>query len=387
MRNGIERRLYIAATSQNDGKTTCSLGFVGGFAQLAQSVGFIKPVGQRYLTIDGQRVDEDSVLLQRVWGLRCPLKDMSPIAIERNFTRQYLDNPAGVYPKLEKAIHRSFEIAAEDNDLVLIEGTGHAGVGSVFDLSNAKVARMLNAKVVIVCRGGIGEPVDQIAINQTLFEKEGVPVIGVVANKVAPDKLEQTRDYLAKALQRRGLELLGAIPYTSRLTWPTVKYVAESLDAEVLNGKDYLTNEIAEIVIGAMTPHNALTFLTDRSLLIVPGDRDDIVLAAVTMDLLREDLKISGIILTGNLRLAPQILELVCRTHIPLLAVKTPTYDTASKINDITVKIMETDTDKIQLVTALVKKYVDMEKLWSLLGCDNSCITYDAKEEARGSSL
>lgn len=367
MKNGIERRLFIAATSQNDGKTTCSLGLVGGFAHLAQSVGFIKPVGQRYLTIDGQLVDEDSVLLQRVWGLRCPLKDMSPIAIKRNFTRQYLDNPAGVYPKLEKAIHRSFEIAAEDNDLVIIEGTGHAGVGSVFDLSNAKVARMLDARVVIVCRGGIGGPVDQIAINQTLFEKEGVPVIGVVANKVASDKLEQTHDYLAKALQRRGLELLGAIPYMCRLTWPTVKHVAESLDAKVLNGEDYLTNQVAEVVIGAMTPHNAVKFLTDGSLLIVPGDRDDIVLAAVTMELLREDLKFSGIVLTGDLQLAPQTLDLVCRTHIPLLVVKTPTYDTASEINDIMVKITETDTDKIQLVTALVKKYVDVDKLWSLL--------------------
>lgn len=367
MKNGIKRRLFIAATSQNDGKTTCSLGFVGGFARLARSVGFIKPVGQRYLTIDGQQIDEDSVLLQRVWGLRCSLKDMSPIAIERNFTRQYLDNPAGVYPKLEETIHRSFEIAAEDNDLVIIEGTGHAGVGSVFDLSNAKVARMLNAKVVIVCRGGIGGPVDQIAINQALFEKEGVPVIGVVANKVAADKLEQTRDYLDRALQRRGLELLGVIPYTSRLTWPTVKYIAESLDADVLNGKDHLTNEVAGIIIGAMTPHNALTFLTDKSLLIVPGDRDDIVLAAVTMELLREDLKISGIILTGDLRLAPQTFDLVCRTHIPLLAVKPPTYDTASRINDITVKIVETDTDKIQLVTDLVKKHVNLDKLWSFL--------------------
>ena len=367
MKNGIERRLFIAATSQNDGKTTCSLGLVGGFSHLAQSVGFIKPVGQRYLTIDGQHIDEDSVLLQRVWGLNCPLKDMSPVAIGRNFTRRYLDNPAGIYPKLEKAIRRSFEITAEDNDLVIIEGTGHAGVGSVFDLSNAKVARMLNAKVVIVSRGGIGGPVDQIAINQTLFEKEGVPVIGVVANKVAPGKLEQTRDYLSKALRRRGLELLGAIPYTCRLTWPTVKHIAESLDAEVLNGEDCLTNQVAEVVIGAMTPHNAVEFLTDGSFLIVPGDRDDVVLTAVTMELLREDLNISGIILTGGLRLSPQILDLVCRTRIPLLAVKPLTYDTASIINDITVKILETDTDKIQLVTSLVKEYVDLDKLWSLL--------------------
>ena len=51
---------------------------------------------------------------------------------------------------------RAFDRAAYEKDYVIIEGTGHAGVGSVFNLSNAQVARRLNAKVIIVAAGGIG---------------------------------------------------------------------------------------------------------------------------------------------------------------------------------------------------------------------------------------
>ena len=367
MLNGSEKRLFVAATSQNDGKTTCTLGFLDAYRKRAKSVGFIKPVGQRYVLIDGQTIDEDTVLVQQVCGLRCALKDMSPVAIERNFTRQFLDDPEGVTPRLIRSIEASFAMAAKNNDLVVIEGTGHAGVGSVFDLSNAHVAHMLSAKVIIMTRGGIGRPVDEIALNHNLFERENVEVIGVVANKIQPDKLEQTHDYLTKAFARRGLPLLGAIPFAPKLTWPTVGQVAKEIHAKVLNGRQCLSNKIADILVGAMTAHNAIKFIKDKALLIVPGDRDDVVLAAVTTDLLRHDLDLSGIVLTGGMQLAAPTRELIMRTHIPVLVVDMPTYEATSVLHNITVKILESDEEKIQLATSLVRQYVDLDKLWALL--------------------
>lgn len=364
---GTEKRLFVAATSQNDGKTTCTLGFLDAYRNRSKSVGFIKPVGQRYVMVNGQTIDEDTVLIQQACNLHCPLKDMSPVAIERNFTRQFLDDPEGVTPKLRHAIKESFAIAAKGNDLVVIEGTGHAGVGSVFDLNNARVAKMLNAKVVIVTLGGIGRPVDEIALNQTLFEKEGVEVVGVVANKIQPEKLEQTRDYLTKAFSRRNLKLLGAIPYSPQLTWPTVEQVAKAIHATVINGRQCLSNKIADIVVGAMTAHNAIKFIKDKALLVVPGDRDDVVLAAAITDLLRKDIQLSGIVLTGGMQLAVQTRELIMRTHIPVLVVDMPTYEATSTLHDITVKIGESDGEKIQLATSMVQQYVDLDLLWNSL--------------------
>ena len=48
------RHLYLAATGQNRGKTTASLGLVDGFRRRGLHTGFIKPVGQRTVIDDGQ---------------------------------------------------------------------------------------------------------------------------------------------------------------------------------------------------------------------------------------------------------------------------------------------------------------------------------------------
>jgi len=367
MRNGIERRLFVAATSQNDGKTSCSIGLMKGLCGYAHSVGFIKPVGQRYVMVGVDQVDEDAVLIQRIYNIPASVKDLNPVAVPQYFTREYLDDPDGHHPALITAIDQAFTRVAANNDLIIIEGTGHAGVGSVFDLSNAQVARQLQAKVIIVTLGGIGHPVDEVALNRCLFEREGVEVIGVIANKVLPDKLEQTREYLSKALDRMGLPLLGVIPYAQRLTLPTIQQITDALKARVIHNPDRLDNVVSNVVIGAMTPHNALTFVRDRTLLIVPGDRDDIVLAAASMDVLRDDIHLAGLLFTGGILPQPQTLDLLSRTRIPALAVDGATYESAARVQKLTVKIQVTDEEKIQLAESMVNEYVDLEMLWRTL--------------------
>src|SRR5438552_8401093 len=181
-------RVFIAATRHNDGKTTASLGLLAALQKVYPRVGYIKPVGQRFVEIEEQKIDEDTVLMDSVYQLNCPLVDMSPIAVEPDFTRKYLlsaNNEA-----LIRKIQNAFDRVAWEKDFVLCEGSGHAGVGSVFDLSNAQVARILGAKVIIVTQGGIGRPIDEVALNQALFAKEGVEIIGVIINKVIGAKLD-----------------------------------------------------------------------------------------------------------------------------------------------------------------------------------------------------
>ena len=50
--NRITKRLFIAATQQNDGKTTISLGVFGALRKTQGRIGFIKPVGQRFVEIE-----------------------------------------------------------------------------------------------------------------------------------------------------------------------------------------------------------------------------------------------------------------------------------------------------------------------------------------------
>src|SRR5687767_3983573 len=226
-------RVFIAATRQNDGKTTTSLGLLAALQKFHPRVGYIKPVGQRFVEIAEQKIDEDTVLMDGVYKLNCPLVDMSPIAVEPDFTRKYLQSSN--YDALVKKIHKAFDRVAWEKDFVLCEGSGHAGVGSVFDLSNAQVAKVLGAKVIIVTRGGIGKPIDEVALNQALFEKEGVKVIGVIINKVLPDKVEYVTEFLRKGLKRKGLELLGVTPHQEILSRPTLQSICDELHAEALN--------------------------------------------------------------------------------------------------------------------------------------------------------
>src|SRR3954470_17366848 len=186
-------RVFIAATRQNDGKTTTSLGLLAAIQKIYPRVGYIKPVGQRFVEIEEQKIDEDTVLMDKVYTLNCPLVDMSPIAVEPDFTRKYLQSSAS--DALVKRIHKAFDRVAWEKDFVLCEGSGHAGVGSVFDLSNAQVAKLLGAKVIIVSQGGIGKPIDEVSLNQALFEKEGVPIIGVILNKVLDTKVNSVTDF------------------------------------------------------------------------------------------------------------------------------------------------------------------------------------------------
>ena len=147
--NSQTRRLFVAGTRMNEGKTTTSLGLFSALQSRYHRVGFIKPVGQRFLEIDGQKIDEDSFLFDSVYKVATPINAMSPVAVDGNFTRRFLDDPEGTLPGLINDICQAFDRAAWEKDFIIIEGTGHAGVGAVFDLSNAQVARLLGAKHVV----------------------------------------------------------------------------------------------------------------------------------------------------------------------------------------------------------------------------------------------
>lgn len=355
------KKIFIAATQQNDGKTTASLGLVCNFQRRFKGVGFIKPIGQRYLEEDGLKFDEDSLLLEEVCGIKGGIKDMSPIAVERGFTENYIVRPGAA--AISRRIKDAFRRVSKSRDLVIIEGTGHAGVGSVFDHSNAAVAKMLGSKAVIISSGGVGRPIDEIVLNKALFDKEGVKVLGVIINKVLPEKLDKVKALVKKGLERKGIKVLGVLPYEPSLSYPSIEQILEENDFELLCGREFIEVYIRKIIVGTMTPRNIIRYLDDDSLLITSGDREDVIMTALgcVREGEKDKLRISGIILSGGIIPDPSIMELLSRARIPVLLAKTDTYNVASRIHDMTVKIRPRDKHKIQEVVKLIKDHVDME--------------------------
>jgi uncharacterized protein len=359
--NASTPRVFIAATRMNDGKTTASLGLIAALQQNFPRVGYIKPVGQRFVEIEEQKIDEDTVLMDAVYRMNCPLVDMSPIAVEPDFTRKYLqvsNNEA-----LVKKIQKAFDRVAWEKDFVLCEGSGHAGVGSVFDLSNAQVAKTLGCKVIMISRGGIGKPIDEIALNQALFEKEGVEIIGVILNKVMLEKVDTISDFARRGLKRKGLNLLGVLPYEQILCDPSVDLIREELGAELLNQPPTLNGLVHDIIIGAMGAQNAMKFFRPGVLLITPGDREDILLAACASIETHASDKMAGIVLTGGLRPSETVLKLIRNMPIPVLLAKEDSYQVTSKVHNLTVKTRPTDAEKISLIRDLVARNVNVKKI------------------------
>lgn len=365
LKNSTTPRLFVAATRQNDGKTTASLGLLAAIQQIYPRVGYIKPVGQRFVDIHHRKIDEDTVLMDQVYRLNCPLDDMSPIAVANDFTKHCLRTPN--YDALAARIQQAFDRVAWEKDLVLCEGSGHAGVGSVFGLSNARVAKLVGAKVVIVTRGGIGRPIDEIALNQALFEKENVEIVGVILNKVAPDKMETITEFVQKGLQRRGLDLLGVIPHARLLSSPTMDLIQETLGAELVNGREFIHNIVRKVAIGAMSAPHAKNLICEGVLLIVPADREDILESVFCNAPAAVSQKLAGIILTNNWKPSHQMVEQIRTLSCPVLLTSAGIYEVALKIRDIIVKTRPDDAAKISLIRDLVRSQVDVAKILSAI--------------------
>ncbi len=359
--NTVSPRVFIAATRQNEGKTTAALGLIAALQEYFPRIGYIKPVGQRFVEIEEQKIDEDTVLMDAVFRLNCPLVDMSPIAVEPAFTRKYLESANN--EALVKRIREAFDRVAWEKDFVLCEGSGHAGVGSVFDLSNAQVAKTLGCKVIIVTQGGIGRPIDEVCLNQALFEKEGVEVIGVIVNKVLEEKIPEITRFVSRGLKRKGLELLGVLPYEQMLCNPTVDLIREELRAELLNQPPTLNTPVDDVVVGAMGAHNAMAFFKRGVLLITPGDREDILLAAGATMSPASDEKMAGIVLTGGIRPSDNVIKALQALPVPVLLAKADSYQVASRVHNLTVKTRPTDAEKISLIRDLVAENVNVKKI------------------------
>lgn len=361
------RRIFLAATGQNRGKTTTSLGLAAAIAARGHRLGFLKPVGQRYVMVGDSRADEDAVLMKEVFDLADPLTLMSPVTVPRHFTTDYLEGR--ITDDLGSLVVDADREMAEGKDVVLVEGTGHAGVGGVFGLSNARVAAMLDAPVIIVSEGGVGRPIDEIILNQALFERHGVRILGAVVNKVNLHLSPHLQDVLREGLHRQGIELLGCIPYSDFLANPSLELLESHLPGERVAGEPQAGRTIGRVAIGAMQAEHAVPLLGDRTLLITPGDRDDLLVAALEADPPTDPANphVAGVILTGGFRPSDEVLQRLRAANLWTFLVESDTYGAAEAVHDILVKTHPADVEKIATIIRLVGDAIDVDDLLARL--------------------
>ena len=385
------RQLYLAATGQNRGKTTASLGLFDGFQQAGLRTAFMKPVGQRTVIDHGQPADEDAVLMHEVFDLAADYANMSPVHIPRGFTKKYIAGE--VVEDLGARIVAARDTFRGENDMLLIEGTGHAGVGAVIGLSNAVVAAMLGAPAIIVSEGGVGRPIDEIVLNASHFAAHGVPVAGAIVNKVDLAAQPGIEQVLERGLALNGIRLLGVLPVRPILSNPTLGMVLEGVGGETIHAGPDLDRVIDGVAIGAMEPSHMLQRVGPGTLVIVPGDREDVILTLTTAHLARrvrvagaaEAARIArvaadatnertanveghegaaiGLLLTGGYRPRDAVLAAIRQADLFATIVPEDTYVVASEVHDLLVKTHAADTEKIALIKSLVAEHLEIDRI------------------------
>lgn len=355
--------IYIAGTGQHSGKTLVSLGLVAALRERGMEVRYMKPVGQRAVRVGDIQVDEDVVLIKSVYDMPCEPQDANPITIPSGFTTNFVRERQSRQPLMAKIVDGYAQVSA-GADLVVVEGTGHAGVGSVLGLGNAQVASILGSGVVIVTGGGLGRPIDEYTLNRAQFDDEGCRVLGMVANKFLPEKMEELRPLLRDWLSRHQARLLGTIPYEPMLTEITMRQIVAEMGAEVIQGEAALDRRIGKCIIGAEPVHRLLYSLRPGVLAIIPGDRDDLVLAAVSCEELAPEMAGAiGICLTSGILPHQSVMRVIARSKAPVIAIDAGTYDVASAISDLVAKVLPSDIEKIETGKRLVADHVDLEAL------------------------
>ncbi|MCH9633373.1 MAG: Phosphate acetyltransferase [Chlamydiae bacterium] len=361
-----QKGIFIGATGQNVGKTTFCLGLIALLQKRYQSVGFIKPVGQRHiLTSNGDPVDKDVVLFKEHFNLKESYQEMSPILFPQGFTRDYLDGMYNSDDFITK-IRSAYSKIAKNNDYMIVEGTGHIGVGSIADLDNAQVAKALDLEVILISTGGIGKAFDELALNRSLLEARGVKIKGVILNRVLTQKKAMVDEYITKALKRWNIPLMGSIPFNEFLNSPSMKDFETLFNVHLLSGEDYRYHHFEKMHFVSTSAKSFEQHIKSNQLIITSSTREDVVKALIDK---KKKLKSKneafemGLILTGKQPPKDSLLKKIRENKIPLLYTPIDNFLAMQKISSYTSKILNEDRDKVDKAISLIENHINLDLL------------------------
>ncbi len=370
------KNIFVAATGQHVGKTTSTLGLVVNLRAKGFKTGYCKPVGQQFINIDGAIADKDAVLFSDFLEFSMNPDLHSPVVLGPGVTKQYIENESQ-FDFRDRIINAAAQLDSQ-YDIVVYEGTGHPGVGTVVDLSNAQVAKMLGCGVVIIVEGGIGNTIDRLHMSLALFREERVPILGVIVNKVFENKKEEIEYFLEKKFEKMGIPLLGVMPYDKTLSFPIMETINQAVDGKVVLNEDMLGNRIEDIIAGSLIDVDEFSSF-NNVLLVVSYRRIDEALDKIeeicTMKKLDKS-PLSGVIVTGDGRherwyeRADLNKPYLIQNRIPIITTTLDTYGSVVKISRIEVKINTKTPWKISRAVELIREHVDLESLIDELDVD-----------------
>ena len=376
----MARTLLVVPTASGASLARTCLGVVRALDRQGVNVGFVKPVAQPR---DDGGPDRSAALVRATTALRPP-EPLSTDQLERQL------GSGGLDVVLEKAV-AAWQPVHHQYDVVVVEGLSPGPAKLYASGLNQALARALDADVLLAAgwpaaaaaggghRGArTAEPgpspaadtaeslAERLAITASGYSSgEHERVIGCVVNGV-PATDTSAAAQLGDALAQRKLRLLAAVPHRPELTWLRVRDLVRELDPRVLSEGD-LSRRIKEVAVFAQGIPGGLRVLTEGRLVVVPGDRHDVVMAACLAEL--SGTRLAALLLSAGTEPDPRVWDLTRATRatgLPILVVDDSSYETATRVRDLDPGLPIDDLERIEAVTDTIADALDASWLESL---------------------
>jgi phosphate acetyltransferase len=394
----VARSIYITSAEGHSGKSSIALGVLDTLMREIEHVGVFRPIA-RSITERDYVLD----LLLAHDGVELEYDECVGATYE-----EVHDDPDAA---LSRIVERFKAVEAKCGAVVIV-GSDYTDVGSPTELSfNARIAANLGAPVLLVLTGrSVDESRGRTADEMRQIAELTVPelaaahasILAVVANRADEDHLDEISAAVS-AVATASVAAVGvdrtipawAIPEDPFLVAPTVQGIMEAVEGTLLQGDPaLLAREALGVVIAAMSMENSLPRLTEGAIVVIPGDRSEMLLAALTAHASDTFPSLAGLVLNGGFELSPVITRLIAGLDhtLPIITTEFGTYPTAQRITQTRGRLAADSERKRDIALALFEKHVDARVLFDALSVGRSgavtplMFEYGLIERARSAS-
>jgi len=385
--------IYVTAAEGLSGKSTVALGLIDALAAKVQNVGVFRPVSRS--------IGERDYVLELL---------LSHEAIDLDYERCVGVNYDDVHADPDHAmseIIRKYRELEKTCDTVIILGSDYTDVGNPTEFEfNAQVAANLGTPVVLVVtgrdpaeqahRGLSGAPkrspkdiarVAEAALEE-LREHHANP-IAVIVNRAEPDDADSIHKELTKV--SGGLDI-ASVPEDRVLVAPTVDSVIHAVDGTLFQGDpESLGREALGVMVAAMSLETVLSRLAEGYIVLIPGDRHEILMAVLLAHQSDNFPSLAGVVLYGGFELPESVVGLLAGldTALPVITTKYDTYETVLHVTASEGRMAADSQRKYDTALALFRESVDTEALLDKLQVAKSDVVtplmfeYDLLERAK----
>ncbi|KAB1900788.1 phosphate acetyltransferase [Micromonospora sp. AMSO1212t] len=346
----VARSVYLTGVGSGGGKSTVALGLAELLSRQVERIGAFRPL------VAGDGADPILALLTERYRMELPVDELygatyaEASALVADGRREELISR--IVTRYREVERRCPAIVVVGSDFAYGDGTGPRELAF-----NARLATEFGSVVVPVV-DGFGQAPDSIAAALRGAYHDlvdlGATVIAALANRV-PEPM--TLPELPVPAY--------AIPEVPTVSAPTVAEVAAALHGTVLTGDETaLDRDVLDYVVGAAHVPTLLDHLTDGALVITPGDRADLLVAAGAAHVAGQ-VSLAGLVLTLGEQPDPRAMRLVERmnTGLPVLSVPSDSYDTVSASSRIEGRPSTANPRKVEAALGAFERCVDTDDL------------------------